>query len=64
MSAEIIDLNARRGYQDSQPSFYNSAHHAQVHEFHPRIARCSICLSPHHRASQCRLRPRDILKTD
>lgn len=30
---------------------------ADVVEFHQRLARCSICSSPNHRASKCPTRP-------
>lgn len=30
---------------------------AQVVEFHQKLARCSVCSSPAHRASRCPVRP-------
>lgn len=56
MSAEIVELEHYRNYP-SEPHFYNSDHRARVVEFHPKLARCGICGSPHHRASKCKLRP-------
>lgn len=60
--AHIIDLAQRRTAYEEPAHFYNSEHRARVMEFTPKIARCSICLSPHHRASQCTRRERDTLQ--
>ena len=62
MTAEIIELGERRSqYEAPQGSFYNSDHYAEVRPFTPRIALCSICQSPHHRAASCKSRKRDTL---
>ena len=60
--AEIIDLGARREDYDTPLRFYSTEHYAEVREFTPRIATCSICGSPHHRASSCKSRKRDTLR--
>ena len=67
MTADVIDFPERR--TNSEGSFYNSDHYAEVRPFTPKIARCSICSSANHRATRCPLRPRvasprDYLKTD
>ena len=63
MTAEVIDLDARRECYEAPPSFYSSEHYAEVKPFTPKIARCSICLSPHHRAAQCKMKKtRDTLR--
>jgi hypothetical protein len=57
--ADIVDLGVLRPFQPRsaegrdwlQPG-------AEIKTFTPRIARCSYCLSPHHRASKCPMRPR------
>ena len=55
--AEVIDLNDHRS-DAGEPRFYNSDHYAEVRQFNPKIALCSICSSARHRAGQCPLRPR------
>lgn len=56
MAADIVDLDAYRNYP-VEPKFCDDRPLAPVVEFHQRLVRCTICGSPHHRASKCKIKP-------